>query len=95
MGRHVFAASHLGIFCLPMFHKKDARLLWVNLWVSKLGGCFLQVGIQNTLYKAVMRRTESLCTLPGHKPQTEGYVLGNYTALMAAATSPGEAKNMR
>ena len=25
-----FAASHLGIFCLPMSTKKDARLIWVN-----------------------------------------------------------------
>ena len=25
-----FAASHLGIFCLPMSHKKDARPLWVK-----------------------------------------------------------------
>ena len=25
-----FAASHLGLFCLSMSHKKDARLLWVN-----------------------------------------------------------------
>ena len=24
-----FAASHLGLFCLPMSHKKDARLIWV------------------------------------------------------------------
>ena len=24
------AASHLGLFCLPMSHKKDARLIWVN-----------------------------------------------------------------
>ena len=24
------AASHLGLFCLPMFHKKDDRLKWVN-----------------------------------------------------------------
>ena len=23
-----FAASHLGLFCLPMSHKKDARLIW-------------------------------------------------------------------
>ena len=22
-----FAASHLGLFCLPLFHEKDARLL--------------------------------------------------------------------
>ena len=24
------AASHLGLFCLPMSHKKDARLIWVK-----------------------------------------------------------------
>ena len=24
------AASHLGLFCLSMSHKKDARLIWVN-----------------------------------------------------------------
>ena len=26
-----FAMSHLGLFCLPMSHKKDARLIWVKL----------------------------------------------------------------
>ena len=25
-----FAASHLGLFCLPMFHKKDVRLIGVK-----------------------------------------------------------------
>ena len=25
-----FAASHLGLFCLPMSHKMDARLIWVE-----------------------------------------------------------------
>ena len=25
-----FGASHLGLFNLPMFHKKDAVLIWVN-----------------------------------------------------------------
>ena len=25
-----FAASHLGLFCLPMSHKKDVRLIWVK-----------------------------------------------------------------
>ena len=25
-----FAASHLGLFCLPMSHKKNAKLIWVN-----------------------------------------------------------------
>ena len=23
--------SHLGLFCLPMSHKKDARLVWINV----------------------------------------------------------------
>ena len=26
------ATSHLGQFCLPMSHKKDARLIWVNMF---------------------------------------------------------------
>ena len=26
----VFAASHLGPFCLPMSHKKDTMLIWVK-----------------------------------------------------------------
>ena len=25
------AASHLGLFCLPMSHKKDLRIIWVNI----------------------------------------------------------------
>ena len=25
------AAADLGLHCLPMSHKKDARLLWVNI----------------------------------------------------------------
>ena len=25
-----FCASHLGLFCLPMSHKKDDRLIWVK-----------------------------------------------------------------
>ena len=25
-----FSASHLGLLCLPMSHKKDVRLIWVN-----------------------------------------------------------------
>ena len=28
-----FAASYLWLFCLPINHKKDARLIWVNLLV--------------------------------------------------------------
>ena len=26
-----FATSNLGLLCLPMSHKKDARLIWVKL----------------------------------------------------------------
>ena len=26
-----FAALHLGLFCLPMFRKKGAKLIWVKL----------------------------------------------------------------
>ena len=33
-----FAASHLGLFCLPMSHKTDARLIWVKYF----GGKFLK-----------------------------------------------------
>ena len=29
-GTPPFVASHLGLFCLHMSHKKDARLIWVN-----------------------------------------------------------------
>ena len=29
-GTPSFAMSHYGLFCLPMSHKKDARLIWVN-----------------------------------------------------------------
>ena len=28
-----FAASHLGLFYLPMSHKKDTRLKWVNVLI--------------------------------------------------------------
>ena len=29
-GTSLFAASHLGLFCLHMSHKKDAWPIWVN-----------------------------------------------------------------
>ena len=29
-GMRRFATSHLGLFCLPMSHKKDASLIWVK-----------------------------------------------------------------
>ena len=32
-----FAASHLGLFCLPMSHKKDTRLICVNVMNAFVG----------------------------------------------------------
>ena len=29
-----FAASDLDLYSLPMFHKKDARLIWVNVFLG-------------------------------------------------------------
>ena len=29
-----FAASHLGLFCLPMSHKKETRQIWVKLGLT-------------------------------------------------------------
>ena len=34
-----FAALHLGLFCLPLSHKKDARLIYVNVLLSCLLLC--------------------------------------------------------
>ena len=35
-GTPLFAASHLGLFCLCMSHKKDARLMCVNTVLSHI-----------------------------------------------------------
>ena len=40
------AAADLGLHCLPMSHKKDARLIWVNLtedWLQSLKQFFINV----------------------------------------------------
>ena len=29
-----FVASHLGLFRLPMFYKKDTRFIWVNHFIT-------------------------------------------------------------
>ena len=34
-----FAASHLGLFCMPMSHKKDVRLIWINCQALQLTTC--------------------------------------------------------
>ena len=36
-----FAASHPGIFCLYMCHKKDTRLIWVNILFYSEGSEYL------------------------------------------------------
>ena len=33
-----FAASDLGLYSLPMSHKKDARLIWVNVFLGRPRG---------------------------------------------------------
>ena len=37
-GTPPLTASHMGLICLPMSHKKDARLIWVNdgLFLNRL-----------------------------------------------------------
>ena len=35
-----FAASHLGLICLPMSHKKDSRFIWANQATLKLDYVF-------------------------------------------------------
>ena len=43
-----FAASHLGLFCLPMSHKKDARLIYTNMlhWNSE--------SLKNSKHKVIL-----------------------------------------
>ena len=42
-----FAASHLGLFCLHVSDKRDARLIWVNLF--HLNIALLPYGIKHHL----------------------------------------------
>ena len=45
-GTPPFAASHLGLFYLPMSHKKEARLIWVKKlpWCSGYATCLVNQG---------------------------------------------------
>ena len=48
-GTQRFAVSHLGLFCLPMSHKKDARLIWVKhvlFWIL-IEDLFLKTKLAN------------------------------------------------
>ena len=46
------AASHLGLFCLPMSHKKNTRLIWIKLIsTSKIGGASFVPSIMNIKHK--------------------------------------------
>ena len=38
-----FATSHLELFCLPMSHTKDARIVWVNSVFDVLSGIFIVI----------------------------------------------------
>ena len=38
-----FAASHLGLFCLPMPHKKYVRLIWVKGIYFYILNCFTYI----------------------------------------------------
>ena len=42
-GKPHFAASHLGLLFLPMSHKKDARLIWVNTLSFTFDVIFLRI----------------------------------------------------
>ena len=42
------AASHLGLFCLPMSHKKDTRLIWIKWSIYLI--FFLLVAIFDLVY---------------------------------------------
>ena len=61
-----FAASDLVLHCLPMSHKKDARLIWVNVPPTA---------------KVIWRRVHSLVSSdrlekPGIEPRNPGYKVG-------------------
>ena len=46
-------ASHLGLFCLPMSHKKDARLIWIkDLMILKV--FYLGSGRQRKTWSAAL-----------------------------------------
>ena len=44
-GTPCFAAPHVGVLCLPMSHKKDARLIWVNVAIDRR---FINVSLKYT-----------------------------------------------
>ena len=39
-----FAASHQGLLCLPMSHKKDARFIWINCFAHLC--CYVSPSVQ-------------------------------------------------
>ena len=60
-GTQRFAASHLGLFCWPMSHKKDARLIWVKhqgLGILLLVIYYLLSRVKRTANK----QTGTICT---------------------------------
>ena len=45
-----FAVSHLGLFCWPMSHKKDNRLIWVNKCKNRSTGTCILHGCVNLIF---------------------------------------------
>ena len=45
-----FAASHLGLLCLPMSHKKDTRLIWLSAVIFKRFEWFSLIDLQYYTY---------------------------------------------
>ena len=74
-----FAASHLGIFCLPMSHKKGARLIWVNCDLSEThthsGETIKHVRALDgpDLICQKTWTSRPVCVEPGQKPRTQTF----------------------
>ena len=68
-------ASDLGLHCLPMSHKKDARLKLVklkSLTLCMLGNfacfyCYLLTFFQNRLFKKILLGMPSECKIVGYR----------------------------
>ena len=58
-GMQRFAASHLGLICLPMSHKKDARLIWV-----KYNICFCTPEYLHNQIHVQVNNSIRICELP-------------------------------
>ena len=59
--QHSYAASDLGLHCLPMSHKKDARPIWVNRFEGHIKStCSLPLHMMATQGPGQVRRPSAL-----------------------------------